>query len=429
MNMANRTKNDTIRCKYFRWKLRQRGGVLTADGRTNRPNVGRHSLGTKESDEAMRRLEHLDRVKAVEFGLADREILNTSTNAKIGLDEGWKLYDEHLRRPEVAGGANRKTRQRYRAVFDKFSEFATRRGSGYWNDVTARLISSYLTELNKRGYADRSLYFEGILLKQVMRWLIGEGLVPADCQVKLPLQKVRGTSTHCWTRAEVDAMIDHCRQNPAMEWLGDLIIGLSHSGVRISELAALRVDDVDLVHNIIRVVNDAPSCGKAPKQRRRTKNRRDRAIPIHPNLRPVLARLTARDNDTLFRGPRGGRLKPDTVRVILIRDVIHPLKARFPTPPGQRGFEHGRLHSFRHYFCSTAVVAGIPQATLMLWLGHLDSAMIRHYFHLHDAESRRQMATLIFAGAAVGDGAAEQTPDSPETSSSEEVVREDRRPR
>ena len=30
----------------------------------------------------------------------------------------------------------------------------------------------------------------------------------------------------------------------------------------------------------------------------------------------------------------------------------------------------------------------------MEWLGHQDSEMVRHYYHLHDDEARRQMARL-----------------------------------
>jgi hypothetical protein len=34
----------------------------------------------------------------------------------------------------------------------------------------------------------------------------------------------------------------------------------------------------------------------------------------------------------------------------------------------------------------------------MGWLGHEQSAMVRHYYHLHDAESKRQMSKLNFIG-------------------------------
>ncbi|MCH7814806.1 MAG: tyrosine-type recombinase/integrase [Planctomycetes bacterium] len=126
----------------------------------------------------------------------------------------------------------------------------------------------------------------------------------------------------------------------------------------------------------------------------------------------------------VFHGPRGGKIKPDRVRVLLIRDVIEPLKKRFPTPPGERGFEHGRVHGFRHYFCSAAANAGVPMIVLMVWLGHRDSGMVRHYFHLHDTESQEQMQKLDFAGDAGRNVAAEKSSESSEASPGGPTIRE-----
>ena len=39
---------------------------------------------------------------------------------------------------------------------------------------------------------------------------------------------------------------------------------------------------------------------------------------------------------------------------------------------------------------------------VMDWLGHADSEMIRHYYHLHDEEAKRRMDGLDFLGGAGG---------------------------
>ena len=132
---------------------------------------------------------------------------------------------------------------------------------------------------------------------------------------------------------------------------------------------------------------------------RNVKSSRSRSFPIYPDLLVVLQQLPRKDA-FIFHGPRGGRLKPDTVRNILIRKVIKPLSGRFPTSAGERGFEHGRLHSYRHYFCSTCANGGVPEQMLMRWLGHRDSEMVRHYYHVHDQEARRRMDSLDLLGEA-----------------------------
>lgn len=67
---------------------------------------------------------------------------------------------------------------------------------------------------------------------------------------------------------------------------------------------------------------------------------------------------------------------------------------------GERGFADGRLHSFRHYFASRCANDGAPERMVMEWLGHKDSDMVRHYYHLHDDEARRQMCRLDLLGEA-----------------------------
>jgi integrase len=137
------------------------------------------------------------------------------------------------------------------------------------------------------------------------------------------------------------------------------------------------------------------------RKRREVKSSRSRSFPIHPNLLKVLQSLPRVDG-YVFHGRRGGRLKPDTVRRVLVREVIQPLSAKFPTPEGEKGFQDGRLHSFRHAFCNTCANAGVPERVLMDWLGHNDAGMIRIYYHLHDKESRKQMNALDFLGGAGG---------------------------
>ena len=52
----------------------------------------------------------------------------------------------------------------------------------------------------------------------------------------------------------------------------------------------------------------------------------------------------------------------------------------------------GRLHSFRHFFCSASANAGVPERVLMDWLGHRSIHMVHRNIHLHNEESHRQMA-------------------------------------
>lgn len=150
---------------------------------------------------------------------------------------------------------------------------------------------------------------------------------------------------------------------------------------------------------MIRLVDTRLQASRAERAAARTtKSHRDRALPINPQLRQVLQDMPRHADGRILHGPLGGHLKPDTVRNVLIREVLNPLAERFPSARGEKGFRDGRLHSFRHYFCSMSANSNVPEQVLMTWLGHRDSKMVRHYYHLHHEEAQRQMAKIDFVG-------------------------------
>ena len=219
----------------------------------------------------------------------------------------------------------------------------------------------------------------------------------------LSLKKPQGTDTYCWRPEEVRAILDHCRTTPGLQWLEWVFTALTYTGLRISELIALRWADIDFENEMIRLVDESTSRRRNGKREARTlKGGYGRSFPINDALLPVLKAIPRTPDGYVFHGSAGGRLHADKVRNALIRDVLTPLAEKFPTPEGEVGFADGRLHSFRHFFCSLCALRGIGQQVVMQWLGHRDSKMVQHYFHLHDAEARKQMKRITLSDEAAG---------------------------
>jgi integrase len=131
---------------------------------------------------------------------------------------------------------------------------------------------------------------------------------------------------------------------------------------------------------------------------RTTKGRRSRAIPIHPDLRKLLATIPRKTDGYVLHAAKGGRLHARNVLEAFIDGVIEPLKKTFPTLDGDVGFEHGRLHSFRHFFTSQAFLGGASEGEIREWLGHADSRMVEHYRHLRSEDAQRKMSQVDFLG-------------------------------
>jgi integrase len=405
--MPAKRKKEKIRGTYFVWLLGQRDGVYYADGRSNRLSAGRHSLGTRDQAKALDALQQLDLVWAVKLGLADQALLTSAPREPVRLAEGRQLYLQHVNRPRVVGGARAASIKRYRAVFDKFEKFAQAEGITFWNQVTGRALEAYAAHLDDEGFAYATEYLELTTLKQVVKWLVREQRLPFSAVIHLPLAKPQGTSTYCWRPEEVRGMIQHCRERTELGWLADVLTALACTGLRISELASLRHSDIDREKSLITLTDESTQFRhRSARVARQTKSGRGRSFPIHHELRPVLDHLVPAADGLVFHGPRGGRLKPDTVRRVLIRDVLTPLGKQLASSTGSPDFRDGRLHSFRHYFCSACAASGVPERVVMEWLGHRDSAMVRHYFHLHDDEAQRQMKRLRLLGDTGGSVAA-----------------------
>ena len=109
--MPKTRKKERIVGDYFVWLLGKRGEVYTADGRSNDPPQGRHSLGVRDYDEALEAIRRLDLTMAVKAGKVERSALDRHQNELLSLEEGWRLYQLHTSRPTVAGGASPTTQK------------------------------------------------------------------------------------------------------------------------------------------------------------------------------------------------------------------------------------------------------------------------------------------------------------------------------
>ncbi len=399
--MPRKPKEPPIPCEFFVWRLFRRDGMYYADGRTNRVNVGKHALGTRDRVEGLLLLRQLDRVKAVEFGVVPIVPAEQVAGPRLPLDltNGWAMYVESSKKPGVMQGASDKTRKRYRPVGEKFIPFCQQKRIASWNAVTKKVLTDYGRWLHSEGYAERTIYLELTVLKSVNKWLVEEGHLTEAERVKLELSKARGSDTYCYLQEQVCAMLKLCQSTAGLRWMYNVILALVYTGMRIAELSALRWSDVDLVSNTITLPDTRFS---AVHQQvgaiRTTKGGRTRRLPIHSKLLVVLKAMPQHPDGRVFHGPRGGALKQDVVRNNLVDRIISPLKKQFPASKGEIGFEHGRLHSFRHFFVSQACLSGASDGVIRDWVGHTNTEMLERYRHLRNADAQCRMERIDFLG-------------------------------
>ncbi|MBD3674539.1 MAG: site-specific integrase [Planctomycetaceae bacterium] len=404
--MPKPRKNEEIKCRHFRWLLGQRNGVYFADGRSNEPSLGKLSLGTKNYKIALQDIHELDHKMAVKSGLADPTVHSPEESKLLPLTEGRRLYEKHVARPQIAGGPKPISRKRYRAVLDKSIPFFEKQGLTCWNQIKKSYLDSYAAWLDGEGYAYATEYLELNTIKTIMKFLVEYEHLPPQCLFKYPLVKPDETDTYCYKPGEVTAMLQHCEERE-MNWLYRILLTLACTGLRIGELAQLSWSNIDLENQRIMLRDESTSRRVTGRKKRTTKTKSSRIFPINKQLLPVLKGIPRRRDGLVLHGPLGGKVKADTIRNVLIRDVLAPLEKQFPSEPNEIGFKDGRLHSFRHYFCSVCANSGVPEQVLMRWLGHKSSRMVKRYYHLHDEESQRQMSRVQVISNKEADSAGE----------------------
>lgn len=390
-----RKAKETIQCETFEWNLFRRNGVWYADARSH-PALGKASLGTRDRTEALANLRRLDRLKAIDLGLIAP---STAPGQPLSIPAGWDRFLEFCERSRVQGGVGAGTSKRYRSVRKHQERYCRRRGIATWNEFDKQALIRY-GQAREYG-AEATEFLELNLLKGMVKFFIEEGLLPAACRIHLRLTRPTETNTYCYTREQFAAMLDFCRNDAGLIWLEPILLTLGMTGMRIGEAANLRWSDIDFAANVLRVADES-SNAKLKKKRtaRQTKGRRSRMIPLHPRLKETLFNLPRSADGFVLHAMLGGKINVGNLRAVFVERVLTPLAERFPTPEDEIGFIDGRLHSFRHFFCSETFRSGASEGEIRAWLGHTDSRITARYRHLQIADAVDRMSRIDFLGAA-----------------------------
>ena len=121
-----------------------------------------------------------------------------------------------------------------------------------------------------------------------------------------------------------------------------------------------------------------------------TKNGKVRVIPLFSPLRRLLLDFQAR----LKHPPK---LRDRIVVITDTRSGLHTACRRLGLPPYH-------IHSFRHFFASNAIEAGVDFKVIASWLGHSDGGVrvMQIYGHLRDEHGEAMAKKITFDAGASG---------------------------
>ncbi|MHB8523334.1 MAG: tyrosine-type recombinase/integrase [Limisphaerales bacterium] len=244
-------------------------------------------------------------------------------------------------------------------------------------NVTHRHCENWMLERGKAISAS-SYKHERRVLIAILDYAAREGMIldnPARRAV--PTRKISKAKLTIPTREQFRILVETIRQADRRAQTGaNLVELLGYSGMRLGEAVNLAWGDIDWDRGTFTVTGGE----------RGTKNHEVRVVPLFPAMRELSERIRGdRQPEALeriipFTGPNGAATA-----------IKHACK--------RAGLPHFLHHSMRHYFCSSAIEAGIDFKVIAGWLGHKDGGFLvaKTYGHLRDAHSFEMVKRMTFS--------------------------------
>lgn len=237
----------------------------------------------------------------------------------------------------------------------QFAAFCDRAGIPGFADVDRRLVRRFLAYLDTLGYARRSVARKASAVRAFFADLARRGDVLTNPADLLARPRRPRTLPHALPQRTVRDVIESIDATDPIAVRDRAILEILYAtGMRVSELAALRVGDVG-EGDFLRVL------GKGGRERSVPLGRPARqAVRRYLNgARPWLAHSEA--GDRLWAGARGGPLEARG-----IRKVVQTRAATFP-------------HALRHSFATHLLEGGADLRAVQELLGHIELATTQIY--------------------------------------------------
>lgn len=275
-------------------------------------------------------------------------------------------FDEYL---ALQCGRSAHTRRAYLGDVRSLFEFLDGRGIGL-DGLSLPVLRTWLAGAASAGAARTTLARRTSAVRAFTAWATRRGLLTTDPGARLQMPKAHRTLPAVLRQDQaLDAMAaakSGAQQGDPLALRDRLIVEMLYAtGIRVSELCGLDIDEVDTGQRLVRVL------GKGNKQRTVPFG-----VPAADALRAWLddgrpALLTAESGPALLLGARGRRLD-----VRQARTVVHQTVAAVNGAPDMGP------HGLRHSAATHLLEGGADLRVVQELLGHSSLATTQLYTHV-----------------------------------------------
>lgn len=279
----------------------------------------------------------------------------------------------------VERGVSPNTLAAYRSDLNQLVEYLKTNhfngnGSG-WEDVDEDMMSQYLLHLHTLEYSDTTRARKVDSSKSLFGFLFDEGIVQNDPTENITSPRIGRSLPDTLSAQDVNSLLTSASGQDSPDGMRDytMLELLYASGLRVTELVSLNLDDIDLEQGSVRCL------GKGGKER---------VIPIHGSAVAVLrlyidearpAFVKKSSERSLFLNVRGQRLSRQGFWLILKAHTKRAGITKKITP-----------HTLRHSFATHLLQGGAPLRHVQELLGHSSITTTQVYTHLTSEHVRTE---------------------------------------
>jgi len=282
----------------------------------------------------------------------ERERLRKSFSA-------WLAMGEYLDDMRLRNCSSRTIREYEKVLINYFLET-----DNYSLEVSRSVLRAWIARMYERGLKASTVATRVGVLRAFFRFAFAEGLITEDRSVHLPRVKVGKHLPKALTADEVRAFMAQVAANGGRGRRDLVVFTLMYAcGLRVSEVVALRAENVDLEGGSILVV-----AGKGNK---------DRRVFLKESTIDLVAEwLGGRESGWLFPGQGDGHLSARVVQ-------------HYAREYGQQIGLTVHPHMLRHSCATHYLTAGAPITFVQKLLGHAKLSTTGLYTQLADRECQR----------------------------------------
>jgi integrase/recombinase XerD len=255
----------------------------------------------------------------------------------------------------------------YRNDLGQFVKFlCEQHGTASWSEMEPTHLTSYALWLRERDYASSTVARKTAAVKSFFSFMVRDGELRADPSESLASPRVEKYVPKAMTEHEIHALLQQpmLSNNPERARDHAMLHVLYSTGMRVSELVNLDVDDVDLAAGTV--------CCTGKQNRRRHVDLSPEAIQALSDYvetaRPQIGRAAA--EQALFLNHRGSRLTRQGFWLILKKYAE------------DAGIEKITPHTLRHSFATHQITRGRELGDVQRILGHVSISTTQVYQRL-----------------------------------------------